>query len=278
MPVAVLMYHEIERAGRPVLDDSPSYLRYVVREAAFLEQLDQLGTLGLAGVSVSNARLGTLRLAGVSVSNAAPESVALTFDDGCETDWLVAAPALQARGFGATFYVTTGFTGRPGYLDATALRELVDSGFELGTHGATHRFLSDLSDDELRRELTGPKSRLEELTGRAIVHLSCPGGRCDRRVLEAAAGAGYLSVATSRVGANAAGRFDIARTAMMRDTSIDAFEAVCRGRGQGVRRVQAALLDAAKRTLGSAGYDRARRWWIGGPPDRHSDHARKADR
>ena len=44
-------------------------------------------------------------------------SVCITFDDGCETDLIAAAPVLRESGFSATFYLTAGFLGTPGYLD-----------------------------------------------------------------------------------------------------------------------------------------------------------------
>src|SRR4051812_17342126 len=101
------MYHEIELPGRPTCRAEPGYLRYVVPEANFLVQLDHLRAEGVRGLSVGAALAG--RPAG-------QRAVAITFDDGCETDLLVAAPLLRERGFGATFYVVPGFLGRPGFL------------------------------------------------------------------------------------------------------------------------------------------------------------------
>ena len=36
----------------------------------------------------------------------------ITFDDGCETDLLVAAPILRQAGFNATFFITWGRLGK----------------------------------------------------------------------------------------------------------------------------------------------------------------------
>src|SRR5262245_41021375 len=110
-----LMYHEVERPGWPTCRREPGYLRYVIPEASFLAQLDHLREHGFQGLSVGTALAGR---------PAAQRAVALTFDDGCETDLLVAAPLLCERGFGATFYVVAGFVGKPGFLTGPQVRQL----------------------------------------------------------------------------------------------------------------------------------------------------------
>src|SRR5690349_14122288 len=114
------MYHELEWPGRPPCRREPGYLRYVVPEAGFLAQLDLLCAHGFQGLSVSAA---------LADRPAGPPAVAITFDDGCATDLLRAAPLLQERGFGATFYVVAGFVGRPGFLTGPQVRDLAELGF-----------------------------------------------------------------------------------------------------------------------------------------------------
>ena len=243
-----LMYHELARPGRPLCDSSPGYVRYVVGEEDFVRQLDRLRALGLAGLTVSDAL------------QRAQGAVAITFDDGCETDLLIAAPALSARGFGATFYVTTGFLNRAGYLGTTQLRSLAESGFEIGSHGVTHRFLSDLADADLVSELSDSKACLEDIVGRAVEHFSCPGGRWDSRVAGTAHEVGYSSVATSRTGTVSSGthRFNLRRNAVMRHTSLHEFDRLCRGRASVLSHCRSAALSVAKSTLGNRAYERLR--------------------
>ena len=61
---------------------------------------------------------------GQALQGVAGSGVVITFDDGCETDLLMAGPLLHEHGMGATFYVTTGFVGKKGYLTVQQLREL----------------------------------------------------------------------------------------------------------------------------------------------------------
>jgi peptidoglycan/xylan/chitin deacetylase (PgdA/CDA1 family) len=245
------MYHELELPGRELCQRGEGYTRYVLLERDFQDQLTLLKAAGAAGISVGEA----LRReeSGASV-------IALTFDDGSETDLITAAPALREVGFHATFYLVSGFLGRKGYLSQRQARELAEQGFEVGCHSMTHRYLPDLTISELRREVSDAKTELEQILGRPVEHFSCPGGRWNRRVAEMAREAGYASVATSRIGTNAAAadRFRLARVTVMRKTSADEFTRLCRREGLFPLRVRQAVLTAVQSVLGNAVYDKIR--------------------
>ena len=113
------MYHELEIPGRPLCQTEPGYVRYVLHASEFQSQMQLIKSQGWRGVCVKEA----LRYQ--------PDTVAITFDDGSETDLICAAPILQELGFGATFYITTGFIGKPGYLNRSQLQELSQMGFEI---------------------------------------------------------------------------------------------------------------------------------------------------
>ncbi len=240
-----LMYHELERPGHALCGTDPGYVRYVVRAAAFEAQVAHLRSAGMRGVSVGDAAAGDL---------------VITFDDGCETDLLVAAPLLQDAGFGATFYVTLDFVGRPGFMSAEQVRQLSDAGFEIGSHALTHSYMPDLPPARMREELAGSKARLEQITQRPVSHFACPGGRWSRTLAEYARQIGYDTVSTSRPGVNRSGadRYALARVAVMRTTDLDAFAALCQGRGLALQRAQERALRVAKRALGNDGYMRLR--------------------
>jgi len=245
------MYHELETENRPLVSDEPGYVRYAVRAEDFQRQLDHLRTSNLRGVSVGEALDNKNEYA----------RVCITFDDGCETDFTIAAPMLEEKNFNATFYVVAGFVGRErGYLSESQVRELSDLGFEIGSHSLTHAFLSNLSDEELRREVFESKKRLEQLTGRAVEHLSCPGGRWNRRVADAVREAGYVSMSTSEIRLNDADTnpFHLSRVVVMRDTNSEDFARLCRHEGLLRRRTASAIRGTAKRVLGDSVYDRLR--------------------
>ena len=47
------MYHELERVGRPLCSSDPGYVRYVVREDDFRDQMDHIAAIGKRGIGVS---------------------------------------------------------------------------------------------------------------------------------------------------------------------------------------------------------------------------------
>lgn len=248
-----LMYHELQSAGRELCDDEPGYVRYVIAESDFREQLAHLRTNGFRGLSVTEA------LSSAGTGRTQPQ-VCLTFDDGSETDLVVAAPLLRENKFNATFYVTVAHLGRRGYLSHDQLRELSDQGFEIGCHSMNHVYLDDLPTAQLRTEIVDSKDRLEQLTGRGVAHFSCPGGRWNHRIAEVAREAGYASVATSRLGSNSkdADRYCLARVAIKRGMSLADFDRLCRSEGLWLRRAQSTMLLAAKNALGNAVYEKLR--------------------
>lgn len=255
-----LMYHELEEPGRPLCLDEPGYVRYIVSAADFCAQMQSIKNSGRRGLSVSEA-----------LANPGTDGVVITFDDGCETDLITAAPVLCELGFNATFYVTVGFLDRRGYLSRAQLRQLSGLGFEIGSHSMTHPYLSDLSQEQLTHEIAGSKQELEQITGQPVLHFSCPGGRWDRRVASTAQEAGYRSVATSRAAANspATNRFALGRVAVMRGTNLPTLDALSKGQGLVGIRLRDRARASVKRLLGNAVYDRVRARILENGPKNH---------
>jgi len=253
-----LMYHELELPGRPMCRDEAGYVRYVVTEADFRAQMQDLRARGRRGMSVGEA------LVSPSASG-----VALTFDDGCETDLIAAAPLLKEMSFNATFYITVGFLDRRGYLSRSQLRELPALGFEIGSHSVTHRYLTDVNESSLRDEIEGSKKKLEEIVNRPVVHFSCPGGRFDPRAVAVARDSGYLSFATSetRVNTAATSRYALGRVAILRGMPLPEFQEISEGQGLWKRRARQSARTFVRNVIGNSLYDQLRAQLL----RRHSD-------
>jgi peptidoglycan/xylan/chitin deacetylase (PgdA/CDA1 family) len=251
--VVFLMYHELALRGRRLVESEPGYVRYVLDAAEFEWQMRAIRDLGFRGIGVRQAL------------DFPSQSVAITFDDGCETDLLSAAPVLKQLGFGATFYVVAGWIGKPGFLSAAQIRELHDAGFEIGCHSMTHPYLSDLDEAGLHREIGEAKDTIEQLLGGRIEHFSCPGGRSDHRAIRIAKQAGFETVATSVPRANrpSTNPFSLGRVAIKRGVSVDGFQNICVGRALWKIELSGDLRDSAKRILGNRTYDRMRSMILG---------------
>ena len=247
----VLMYHELAVAGRSLCRAEEGYARYCITDAALAAQLAWLHAEGIRGCNITQ----TLAL------DANASAVGITFDDGCETDLLFAAPRLLEAQFDATFFIVTTWIGQPGYLSLAQLRELRALGFELGAHSRTHAFLPDLDAASLRSEIAQCKDELEQSIGERIEHFSCPGGRWSPEVSSVAREAGFRTVSTSRPGmvTGAADRFRLPRTAILEGMQAADFARICHGNRQWLREANSALLSGAKRVMGNSLYENVRR-------------------
>jgi peptidoglycan/xylan/chitin deacetylase (PgdA/CDA1 family) len=138
--------------------------------------------------------------------------VAVTFDDGYESVYREALPEMVARGIPGTVFPVVGSVGgwndwdvnlapRPvRHLSWGQIRELVEAGFEVGSHTLTHRDLTRLDHRALVKELSDSKKMLEDVTGVKVTAISYPFGRFSSRVLDEAAAAGYTCGFTSSPG------------------------------------------------------------------------------
>lgn len=245
------MYHELEAAGRALCMSDPGYVRYVIDEGMFRAQLDLLADDGRQAIGVSEW---------VDGKAAGRDRVVLTFDDGCETDLLIAAPLLRERGFNATCYLTVDFLDRPGFLRSTQVRDLAATGVEIGCHSMSHAFLNEVDDARLGREVVDAKQRLEDLCGRQLRSLSCPGGRYDERLVPLALQAGFDTICTSRPVPNAWPMSSplLGRVAVTRGMRLEQFAAVSRGQSLIKDRISELALRCAKSVLGNRLYESVR--------------------
>lgn len=181
---------------------------------------------------------------------------AITVDDGGVSFYTQVADRLEALGWRAHVFVTTGCIGRPGFLDGRQVQELHRRGHAVGSHSVSHpaRFAS-LSAAEMAREWSESRSVLADLLGVDVTAASVPGGDFSPAVAAAASRAGFELLFTSepetrvrRVeGCLVCGRFTVRRG------SPDRFAARIGAGDPGLRLREWVAWNskkAAKRTLG----------------------------
>lgn len=124
--------------------------------------------------------------------------VAITVDDGGVSYHSQVAELLEERGWRGHCFMTTGWIGRPGFLDRAQLRELHQRGHVIGSHSVTHptRFAA-CSYPEMIREWRDSRATLEDILGAPVRTASIPGGYYSQRVAESAAEAGITMLFTS---------------------------------------------------------------------------------
>ena len=124
--------------------------------------------------------------------------VTLTFDDGGASYYTTIADRLETMGLRGYCFISTDFIGERGFLTAEQIRELDSRGHIIGTHSASHppRF-SALTTEDMRREWTESREKLEDVLGRAVTVGSIPGGYFSPKVAKAAVRAGVQRLFTS---------------------------------------------------------------------------------
>ena len=93
--------------------------------------------------------------------------------------------------------------GRRFFLDWEQVREMAAGGFEIGSHGCTHRIMTRLSAQEAQRELVRSKAEIEARVGQRVVHFAFPNEEGTGALTALAARAGYRTACVG-VGAEAA--------------------------------------------------------------------------
>jgi peptidoglycan/xylan/chitin deacetylase (PgdA/CDA1 family) len=111
------------------------------------------------------------------------DDVRLTFDDGNVSDVQIALPRLLEWGIKAEFFVLAGLLGEAGRLRPDHVRELVEAGMTIGSHGWAHRDWRRLSRAEAVEEIDVAKRVLREITGQPVSRVAVPFGSYDRHVL-----------------------------------------------------------------------------------------------
>lgn len=86
-------------------------------------------------------------------------TVSITFDDAF-ADQNAAADILHRRGLNGTFYIISSAVGTPGHFELGDLNRLVSLGHEIGGHSVSHRDLTTLPAEEVRREVCTDRTTL----------------------------------------------------------------------------------------------------------------------
>jgi len=166
----ILMYHSIS----PAIGTQHPYFETRTSPEVFSRQMQVLSDDGYRTVSLADALSR-------EEQDADQKQVVITFDDGYRDFYTHAFPALIKHAFTATLFVVSTYPREPrlsrsgaDYMTWNEIREVRAGGISIGSHSATHRHLSTLSELDLHSELADSKDRIEDVLGERVVSFSYP--------------------------------------------------------------------------------------------------------
>jgi peptidoglycan/xylan/chitin deacetylase (PgdA/CDA1 family) len=190
-----------------------------------------------------------LTLSAALQEDAPRRAMAVTFDDAYVSILEAGLPILERLGMPATVFVPTGPASAGGLMDWSELarwvggehehelrcmsweqlRSLLEQGWEIGSHTATHPHLTEIGAERASSELRDSRAACEEELQRPCHSLAYPFGSYDATVLDLAAAAGYRTAVTldERIAAPLRGRrrLEVPREAIYRSTGWVTFAA-----------------------------------------------------
>jgi peptidoglycan/xylan/chitin deacetylase (PgdA/CDA1 family) len=166
----------------------------------------------------------------------------------------------------ATFFVTTDWIGRSGFMSWAELRQIAGWGMSVQSHTKSHPFLSELNETALIAELAGSKEVLDRELGHQTTEISLPGGDFPPRPLRHLLyRCGYSTVASSRWGRN----HDVSRGALRRcsmrgELTVEKAQRILDGDAPLAfsNYTKELALNSLRRTLGAGRYARWRRRFL----------------
>jgi peptidoglycan/xylan/chitin deacetylase (PgdA/CDA1 family) len=126
--------------------------------------------------------------------------IIISVDDGYVDDVRTILPDLKRMHMVATFFVITGRTSEPGFVDDAQIRELDRAGMDVGDHTAHHVDLRAITPSELQMETAGSRKALERILGHPVYAFAYPFGAFDDAVVSAVRAAGFTLAYTTASG------------------------------------------------------------------------------
>lgn len=192
-PIPLLMYHKVQ--------GNIAHSRSWVAPETFRRQMELFQNHGYQSISFS-------QFLAFRKDPIQAKFFVITFDDGYSSVYTDAFPIMKEFGFTGTLFLTTSFIREQHRQDNSwdttgedkwpvqhllwhEVLQLMDEGWEVGSHGATHRPLTYLPNDVAKNEIEYSKAFLEHRLSTPIRFFSYPFGNHDDRIKAMVRNAGY---------------------------------------------------------------------------------------
>lgn len=176
--IPILLYHHVE--------GEVSYSRYIVSVPDFQAQMQALHEWGYTAIPIS-----LLLEALIDGAELPPKPIVITFDDGNRNIYDNAFPIMSSYNFPGVFYIVGNrVNSGTDITHAPELKEMVNAGWEIGSHSYTH---SDLTLDHsiARYEILQSKLDIEEALGVEVSTFAYPFGLVDPYLAQKVQDFGY---------------------------------------------------------------------------------------
>jgi peptidoglycan/xylan/chitin deacetylase (PgdA/CDA1 family) len=185
--IPILTYHQISENNNPMS----------VHPQTFEEQLQYLRSQGYTSVTLDEV---VTYMQGNGVLPTKP--IVITFDDGYVDNYTTAIPILRKYGYSGIIFVITDNIGKQGYLTWDQMKAMQERAISIGSHTMTHVDLTQLTPEEVAKEVGASKQALERGLGTPAEFFAYPYGRYSQQVIAALQAAGYKGACSGAVGVN----------------------------------------------------------------------------
>ena len=176
--VPILLYHSIS-------DENSEDNRYAVSVTDFKNQMEHLRYWGYSPVTIK--QLVDHLKKGYSLPR---RPVVISFDDGYLDVYQNAFPIMEHYGFTGTVYIVANRLESDGFLQVEQLKELLDHGWDVGSHSMTHTELTQ-NHALVRKEILQSRLDLENALSIKIFSFAYPFGSSDWYVSHKVSDYGY---------------------------------------------------------------------------------------
>jgi peptidoglycan/xylan/chitin deacetylase (PgdA/CDA1 family) len=134
-----------------------------------------------------NGTLDTRNYSLINITKPGPHEfarplVSFTFDDGWESAYQNATPALDKAGYKGTFYINPTALDTRNFMSTAQLNDLKNRGEELASHGYTHLDMTAISDPQLTYQMQKANEFMQRITGIKNLDFATPFGKSDAEV------------------------------------------------------------------------------------------------
>ena len=165
-------------------------IRTVVFAAAMLAAV-ALASFGAYAADAAAVYWSAARSLPVYSVERTDSKIAISFDCAWGDEYTAQIlSALDAANVRATFFTVQFWAEK--YPEQ--LKTISEAGHEIGTHSATHSYMSRLSEGEIRAELTSSAEAISSVTGKEVTLFRPPYGDYDDLLVDTAADMGMLTV------------------------------------------------------------------------------------